>query len=193
MPYRNFGGGDDYDKRRIHWQAWWKLCLPKYKGGMGFRDFHSFNLAMLAKQVWRLLYNPDFLCARVLRAKYYPDGRLLKAKLKSGSSFTWQSVLAGLECFKRGYIWRVGDGTQINIWNDNWTPGSHNLKVLTPRGNIVISTVDELINPIDGRWDEELIKLLLGQLMYTGFSKFQSIVVEKILLPGILIGMAYLL
>ena len=29
-------------------------------------------------------------------------------------------------------------------------PGSHNLKVLTPRGNIVISTVDELINPIDG-------------------------------------------
>ena len=139
------------------------------------------------------MYDPDYLCARVLRAKYYPDGRLLQTKLKSGSSFTWQSVLAGLECFKRGYIWRVGDGTQINIWNDNWIPGSHNLKVLTPRGNIVISTVDELINPIDGRWDEELIKLLLGQLMYTGFSKFQSIVVGKILLRGILIGIACLL
>ena len=81
------------------------------KGGMGFRDFHSFNLAMLAKQVRRLLYDPDSLCERVLRAKYYPDGRLLQAQLKSGSSFTWQSVLAGLECFKRGYIWRVGDGT----------------------------------------------------------------------------------
>jgi hypothetical protein len=21
--------GDDDDKKRIHWQAWWKLCLPK--------------------------------------------------------------------------------------------------------------------------------------------------------------------
>jgi len=31
-----FWWSDDDDKRRIHWQAWWKLCLPKYKGGMGF-------------------------------------------------------------------------------------------------------------------------------------------------------------
>ena len=97
-----------------------EIMLTKYKGGMGFRDFHCFNLAMLAKQVWRLLYDPDSLCARVLKAKYYPDGKLLQAKLKSGSSFTWQSILAGLECFKRGYIWRVGDGTQINIWEDRW-------------------------------------------------------------------------
>jgi hypothetical protein len=31
--------GDDDGKKRIHWQAWWKLCLPKSKGGMSFRDF----------------------------------------------------------------------------------------------------------------------------------------------------------
>ena len=60
-----------------------------------------FNLAMLAKQVWRLLPELQSLCARVLRAKYYSDGCLLKAKAKSGSSFTWQSVLASLECLKR--------------------------------------------------------------------------------------------
>lgn len=78
---------------------------------MGFRDLHSFNIAMLAKQVWRLLSEPKSLCARVSRAKYYLDVKLLKASQKSGSSYTWQSVLAGLECFKRGYIWRVGDGT----------------------------------------------------------------------------------
>ena len=88
----------------------------------------------IAKQVWRLLSEPDSLCARVLRAKYYPDGKLLQARMKSGSSYTWQSVMAGLECFKQGYIWRVGDGSQINIWNDHWIPNSHNMKVLTPRG-----------------------------------------------------------
>ena len=142
----------------IYWQAWWKLCSPKNYGGMGFRDFHSFNLAMLAKQVRRVLCDPNSLCARVLRAKYYPDGKLLRAKMRSGSSFTWQSMLAGLDCFKRGYIWRVGDGTQINIWRDNWIPGSHNMKVLTLRGNTVISMVEELINPIDGSCDVQLIR-----------------------------------
>ena len=78
--------------------------MPKDKGGMGFRGLQSFNLAMLAKQVWRLLCDPDSLCARVLRARYYPDGKLLNAKVKSGSSYTWQSILTGLQCFKQGYI-----------------------------------------------------------------------------------------
>ena len=124
-----FWWGDEDDHKKIHWKAWWKLCIPKKRGGMGFRDLESFNLALLAKQIWRLLLELDSLCARVLRARYYPDGKLLNAKLNSGSSYTWQSILAGLECFKHGYIWRVGDGSQINIWEDCWIPSSHNLKI----------------------------------------------------------------
>ena len=56
-----------------------------------------FNLAMLTKQVWRLLYYPhSFLCARVLRAKYYPDGKLLQTKMKSGSSFYSAECVSGI-------------------------------------------------------------------------------------------------
>jgi hypothetical protein len=51
--------------------------MPKGNGGMGFRDLQSFNLAMLAKQVLRLLSDPESLCARVVRDKYYPDGNFL--------------------------------------------------------------------------------------------------------------------
>jgi hypothetical protein len=149
--------GDEEEQRHMHWKAWWNMCIPKKRGGMGFRDLHSFNMAMLAKQVWRLLSEPDSLCGRVLRAKYYPDGNLLEAKMKSGSSYTWQSILAGLACFKKGCIWRVGDGTQINIWSDNWIPSSHNMKVMTPKGAVLLNNVSDLINPIDGQWDVELI------------------------------------
>ena len=66
-----FCWGDSDVQKRLHWMAWWKMCIPKKNGGMGFRDLHAFNLAMLAKQCWRLISNPDTLCARVLRAKYY--------------------------------------------------------------------------------------------------------------------------
>jgi hypothetical protein len=92
-----------------------KMSIPKNEGGMGFRDLHCFNQAILAKQCWRLLSETDSLCAQVLRAKYYPDGDLINAKLKKGSSFTWQSIMAGLTTFKRGCIWRPGNGATINI------------------------------------------------------------------------------
>ena len=84
----------------------------------------------------------------------------MKARIKSGSSYTWQSVLAGLDCFKQGYIWRVGDDSQINIWEDHWILGSHNLKIQTARGNNLVSTVDELINPVMSSWDVDLVKAI---------------------------------
>jgi hypothetical protein len=143
-----FWWGDDDNSNKMHWYAWWKLCYPKNEGGMGFRDFHSFNLAMLAKQVWRLVNEPESLCAQVLCAKYYPHGDILKAGPKSGSSFTWQSVISSLATFKRGYIWRVGDGEKINIWTDPWIPSSPNKRIISSRGGAVYTKVSELINPI---------------------------------------------
>jgi hypothetical protein len=149
-----FWWGDDDNSKHMHWFAWWKLCYPKKEGGMGFRDLNSFNLAILAKQAWRLISNPESLCARVLRAKYYPDGDILKAGPKSGSSYTWQSILAGLNTFKRGYIWRVGNGEMINIWTDPWIPSSPSRKVTSQRGTTIYTKVSDLIDPVTGFWDQ---------------------------------------
>jgi hypothetical protein len=134
------------------------MCVPKKIGGMGFRDIHCFNLALLAKQAWRLISKPESLCATVLRAKYYSDGDLLEEILKMGSSYTWQSIMCGVNTLKKGYIWRVGDGSKINIWNDARIPGSHDRKIVTRRGHNLLTHVSDLIDPITDRWDEELVK-----------------------------------
>jgi hypothetical protein len=57
-------------------------------------------------------------------------------------------------------MWRVGDGTQINIWDDPWIPCSPSRKVATRRGNIIYTTVSELIDSESGTWDEEIIREL---------------------------------
>lgn len=70
----NFWWGSAVDSRKIHWKKLSDFTQPKSKGGVGFRDLQKFYLPMLVKQGWRLLTNPDSLCARVFKGKYYPRG-----------------------------------------------------------------------------------------------------------------------
>jgi len=97
----NYWWGSHADSRRIHWQRWELLTRPKPLGGMGFRDLNLFNLAMLGNQGWRLLENPNSLCARVLKGRYYQDSDFLSASRRKHASHTWRAVLAGGEMFFR--------------------------------------------------------------------------------------------
>lgn len=106
------------DDSKHHWVSWEKMTMPKEQGGLGFRYLHSFNIAMLARQVWRLIQVPDSLCARVLQAKYFPSGDVLIVVAQPDMSYVWRSLLQGIEVIKAGMIWRVGMGDQINIWTD---------------------------------------------------------------------------
>nr|AAM18736.1 putative reverse transcriptase [Oryza sativa Japonica Group] len=142
---------------KMHWLSWNKLTLPKNMGGLGFRDIYIFNLAMLAKQGWRLIQDPDSLCSRVLRAKYFPLGDCFRPKQTSNVSYTWRSIQKGLRVLQNGMIWRVGDGSKINIWADPWIPRGWSRKPMTPRGANLVTKVEELIDPYTGTWDEDLL------------------------------------
>lgn len=45
-----FWWGDSDEKNKIHWRSWERLCVPKKESGMGFKNLHWFDMAMLAKQ-----------------------------------------------------------------------------------------------------------------------------------------------
>ena len=80
----------------------------------------SFNLALLAKQWWRIIQNADSLCHRVLKARYFHDVQPMRAKVGSNLSFLWKSLLEGRKVIERRMIWIVGDGNSIDVWQDPW-------------------------------------------------------------------------
>ena len=92
------------------------MCTPKEKGGLGFKDLKVFNLALLAKQGWRLQMNSRSLVHRVFKARYFPNTDFLHAELVIKLSFAWQSILAAQSIVNSGYRWQVGDDKSIGIW-----------------------------------------------------------------------------
>jgi hypothetical protein len=62
-------------------------------------------MAILARQEWRMLTNLDSLCARVLKARYFSDCSILEAKPTGGISYSWRSILKGVQLMKEGLIW----------------------------------------------------------------------------------------
>ena len=81
------------------------MTWPKSQGGLGFRDFRIFNQVLLTRQAWRLLIFPDNLCARLLKAKHYPSGRLEDTVFSGNPSQSWHGVCHVLELLKKGLVW----------------------------------------------------------------------------------------
>ncbi|KAK9984193.1 hypothetical protein SO802_033718 [Lithocarpus litseifolius] len=75
---RHFWWGQVKDEKKLAWQSWEKMCLPKERGSMGFRDLRLFNLALLAKQGWQLQMNSSSLFYRVYKANTSQDVILWK-------------------------------------------------------------------------------------------------------------------
>jgi hypothetical protein len=79
-------------EKRMSWLSWEKLGKSKHGGGMGFRELETFNLALLAKQGWRILQNPESLVASILKEKYFQDIPFLEVCAGSRPSYAWQSI-----------------------------------------------------------------------------------------------------
>ena len=69
------------NEKKLAWLSWDKMCMPKDKGGLGFRDLKSFNLALLAKQGWQLQTNSTTMFSLVYKAKYLPWCSFVEADL----------------------------------------------------------------------------------------------------------------
>lgn len=117
--FAQFWWGSNDSKKKMHWCKWKHLCLPKCLGGLNFRDVEGFNQATLvAKQVWRILVDPESLASCFLKSKYFRDRNIvLDLGLGNKPSYLWKSLLWGRELLMQGIRYRVGIGESISMFN----------------------------------------------------------------------------
>ncbi|KAG6693248.1 hypothetical protein I3842_10G159900, partial [Carya illinoinensis] len=160
MMVAKFWWGNQGQGNKIHWVSWEKLSNSKFRGGMGFKDLHLFNLALLTKQGWRLLRNEGSLVHRVFKAKYFPNTSLFEAKLRNNSSYVWKGILVAIIDLKRGCRWRVGNGKSVNVFKDPWIPDYY----LPPNNSEVDEDlkVHSLIDINMGWWNIQALRALFN-------------------------------
>jgi hypothetical protein len=134
------------------------MCKPKHMGGLGFRDIELFNLALLARQGWHMLQNPDSLGSRVFKAKYFPNLDLLHAELGSSPSQVWRSIHEGLGVLKQGLVKRIGTGENTHPWNDQWIPRDGLLRPMACLKDDPPTQVSAFIEPVMAVWWEEKLR-----------------------------------
>lgn len=153
---RNFWWKGNPEDRGVCWVAWDKMSCSKAEGGMGFRNYRAFNEALLAKQSWRLLMNPQSYWSRILKGIYFPNSSFLQASRGGHPSWAWLSILHGRDLLSKGLRWQVQDGASINFWDDRWIPSLQNFQIQTAKPpNSTIQWVADVINARTGKWDAQ--------------------------------------
>ena len=146
-------------RKGIHWQSWESMSMSKGRGGLGFRSLYGFNVALLGKQVWRLVNCPDLLVSRVLKAKYFPKSSMLHANKGGNSSSVWVGIWQVKEMLKDGCRWVVGNGKDIVATKDHWLRNKAGFCVEDFHGYAGRSEyVNSFFYPGTKTWDEGKVK-----------------------------------
>ena len=156
---QKFWWGQTNEKTKMAWLSWDKFCTPKEEGNLGFGDLKAFNLALLAKQGWRLQTNTSSLVYRVLKAKYFLDSNFLGAELESCISYVWRSILVAQNIVRKGCKWQVGNGSSIDIWANKWLNGLVTFSMLTRLNTLLDQSLISLLINLETRgWCDQLVR-----------------------------------
>jgi hypothetical protein len=125
---------------------------PKYMGKLGFRDTKLFNLALLARQAWRILQDSTTLSARITKTVYHPNVDFLDAELRNHISQIWRALVEGREVLTQGLIRRIGDGTSTRIWTQNWLPPDQSMRPIAWLEADPTILISDLVDSTSASW-----------------------------------------
>lgn len=87
----------------------------------------------------------------------------MDANLGHNPSYTWRSLWSTQSLLTLGHRWKIGNGSQNNVWNMPWICNSPTLKPSTPPLlHYEDLTVNYLLNPDGNSWNIPLVQSLFN-------------------------------
>ncbi|KAE8666647.1 hypothetical protein F3Y22_tig00112495pilonHSYRG00083 [Hibiscus syriacus] len=103
----NFLWGGDIENAHNHLVSWDKVCRSKKMEGLGIRKARLMNIALMAKNNWKLLTKQENLWCKVSEGKYLKHKEFLETESKGNSSSTWRGLLRTRNLIKQGRRWHI--------------------------------------------------------------------------------------
>ena len=105
-----------------------------------------------------IVTNQGSLLYRCFKAKYFPRCSFLEAFDSHNSPYVWKSLIAAQPILKKGYCWRLGNGSSIAR---GWILNHPRNKFLFPLANEEWEwQVSDLIGWRVNQWDREWIEMV---------------------------------
>lgn len=98
-----FWWNNEGNERKIHWISWKRMCWPKCRGGMGFRDLELFNKSLLAKQCWKIINDPSHSCQLCSGVSISPTITFLRQRWGTTPHTSDDLCYGGGTYFRKGF------------------------------------------------------------------------------------------
>ena len=141
------------------------MMFPKDHGGMAMSNLVQMDKVYLMKLGWALRSYKYGLWGEVLLGKYNrgAEGNSGQILTLAANSHIWKAIANLWPIIVENEICIIGDGGNINVWQEKWINGSIKLIDVIPHipSNFLNLRVKDLTD-LNGEWDITLLNSLYG-------------------------------
>jgi hypothetical protein len=128
--------------------------MKKENGGVGIPNLRDLNLCLLRSWGKRYPGDRDKIWRMLVDFKYNTKKPNIFTCKDAGVSNFWKGVLWATRVARMGYMWKVGDGTSVRFWEDNWI-GSSSLAIQYWELYCLVNEQNKIIAEL---WDGENLR-----------------------------------
>ncbi|PNX79835.1 ribonuclease H, partial [Trifolium pratense] len=104
--------------------SWERLVCAKDERGLGFRDFKVFNMAMVAKQGWKIMTKPETMGAKIFKARFLAE-RTKMWMVRAPQPQVEEILVVPLISLVREdrLVWQEEQNEEYTMSKDSWNAG----------------------------------------------------------------------